>query len=109
MLSQSALNRIEERDQESAVLCDFLGIQKNKRDRFTNWLLGRTADEPCGTERAIFISAQLRHLVAHGALSANRTKKLGLETAFEAAPLILHEIAGGLLEILTHNQPESHE
>ena len=109
MLSQSALNRIEERDQEAAVLCDFLGIQKNKRDRFINWLLGRTADEPCGTEGAVFISAQLRHLVAHGALSADRTKQLGLETAFEAAPLILHEIAGGLLEILTHNQPESHE
>lgn len=103
MLSQSALNRIEERDQEAAALCDFLGIQKNKRDRFTNWLLGRTADEPCGTEGAVFISAQLRHLVAHGALSADRTKQLGLETAFEAAPLILHEIAGGLLEILIQN------
>lgn len=103
MLSQSALNRIEERDQEAAALCDFLGIQKNKRDRFTNWRLGRTADEPCGTEGAVFISAQLRHLVAHGALSADRTKQLGLETAFEAAPLILHEIAGGLLEILIQN------
>ena len=108
VLTQRALDRIEERDHEAADLCDFLGIQKNKRDRLADWLLGRAADEPCGTERAVFISAQLRHLVAHGALSADRTKRLGLETAFEAVPLILHEIAGRLLEILTpnHNQPQ---
>jgi hypothetical protein len=102
------MDHIEERDKDGGKLFDFLGIQKSKRDRFHNWLLGRTADEPCGSERAVFISAQLRHLVAHGALSADRTKKLGLETAFEAAPLILHEIAGSLLEILIqdHNQTQ---
>lgn len=104
VLTQRALERIEARDNEAAKLCDFLGIQKTKRDRFTDWLLGRTTDEPCGTERALFISAQLRHLVAHGALSADRTKKLGLETAFEYAPLLLQEIAGGLIEILIKNQ-----
>jgi hypothetical protein len=103
ILTQQAIDYIEERDKDGGKLFDFLGIQKSKRDRFHNWLLGGVADEPCGTERAVFISAQLRHLVAHGALSADRTKKLGLETAFEAAPLILHEIAGGLLEILIQN------
>jgi hypothetical protein len=103
VLTQRALDHIEQSDPTAGKLFDFLDIQKNKRDRFHDWLLGRTADEPCGTERAVFISAQLRHMVAHGALSADRTKKLGLETAFESAPLILHEIAGGLLEILTQN------
>jgi hypothetical protein len=109
VLTQRALDHIEEHDKDGGKLFDFLDIQKNKRDRFHHWLLGRTADEPCCSERAVFISAQLRHLVAHGALSADRTKKLGLETAFEAAPLILHEIAGGLLEILTQNysQPQN--
>lgn len=102
--SQRALDRIEQSDPAAGNLFDFLDIKKNKRDRFRDWLLGGTDDEPCATERAVFISAQLRHLVAHGALSADRTKKLGLETAFEAAPLILHEIAGDLLKILIQHQ-----
>lgn len=106
VLTQRALERIEERDQEAADLCGFLGIHKNKCNRFSAWLLGRTSDEPCATERAVFISAQLRHLVAHGALSADRTKKLGLETAFEAAPSLLDEIAGRLLEILLNSKNE---
>jgi len=109
VLTQRTLDRIEERDQEAADLCEFLGIQKNKRDRFSDWLLGRAADEPCGTERAVFISAQLRHLVAHGALSAVRTKRLGLETAFEAAPLLLHEVAGRLLNTMEYTPDRSAE
>jgi hypothetical protein len=106
ILTQQAIDHIEERDKDVGKLFDFLGIQKSKRARFHNWLLGGVSDEPCGTERAVFISAQLRHLVAHGALSADRTKKLGLETAFEAAPLILHEIARGLLEILIQDNSQ---
>ena len=99
ILTQRALDHIEKRDKDGGKLFDFLGLRKSKRDRFHNWLLGMAAEEPCVIERAIFISAQLRHLGAHGALSAGRTKKLGLEKTFEAAPLIIHEITGGLLGI----------
>ncbi len=40
----------------------------------------------CETYRSIFIIAQLRHPIAHGALSADRAVKLGLVPSFDAGP-----------------------
>lgn len=106
VLTQRAMDRIEERGAEAGELCEFLGIHPSKRKRFAKWLLGMTIEETRGNELSLFIIAQLRHLVAHGALSADRTKQLGLQASFEAAPLLLDEITGSLLGILTHPKPE---
>jgi hypothetical protein len=44
---------------------------------------------------------QLRHLVANGALSADRASKLGLVPCFDAAPLVLHEVPDPLCNYLS--------
>lgn len=100
VLSQRAMDRIEERQTAADELCDFLGVKKSKRGRFTTWMLGRTADEQCVNDRDLFIIAQLRHLVAHGAPSADRASKLGLVPCFSSSPQILHELSCALLQEL---------
>ena len=100
VLSQRAMDRIEERQTAADELCDFLGVWKSKRGRFTTWLLGHTADKQCVNDRDLFIIAQVRHLVAHGALSEDRASKLGLVPCFDAAPLVLHEVAGAFVQAL---------
>ena len=108
VLSQRALDRIEERESAADELCDFLGVNEKKQKRFIQWLLGEVADDECNNERSLFIIAQLRHLVAHGALSADRANKLGLAPCFAAAPPILYEVTGFILQTLI-SKPHNHE
>lgn len=104
VLNQRELERIERREASVNELCDFLGVRQQLRRRFTTWLLGHSIEGECETSRSIFIIAQLRHLVAHGALSADRTVKLGLVPCFDAGPSVLNEVAGLFLQSLIFNE-----
>lgn len=97
VLSQREMDRIERRKTAADELCDFLGVRMQVRHRFTSWLLGHSLEDECDTTRSIFIIGQLRNLVAHGALSADRTAKLGLVSCFEAGPVVLDEIIKAFL------------
>lgn len=92
VLSQSAMDHIETRESAVDELCEFLGINANKRKDFSGWLLGKPEEVKCKNKRNLFIIAQHRHLVAHGALSVKQANKHGLAPCFEAAPQVLHEI-----------------
>jgi hypothetical protein len=105
VLSRREMERIERREAAADELREFLGVREKLRNRFTAWLLGHPAEDECKTARTIFIIAQLRHLIAHGALSADRADKLGLVPCFDAAPSVLHEVAGAFLNILISNPP----
>lgn len=100
VLSQSAMDHIDARESAVDELCDFLGIRSKKRKDYSDWLLGKSVEVKCENSRTLSIIAQLRHLVAHGALSADRANKLGLVLSFSVAPAILHEVAGAILKTL---------
>ncbi|MCF7673710.1 MAG: hypothetical protein K9N23_01370 [Akkermansiaceae bacterium] len=104
VLSQREMERIERREAAADELCEFLGVREPLRNRFTAWLLGHQLDGECDTARSLFIIAQLRHLAAHGALSADRAGKLGLAPGFSAVPPVLHEMTGALPPTLFPNQ-----
>lgn len=93
VLSQRAMDHLEERQEHVESLCEFLGINKPQRARFTKWLMGEIPDDACDNARSLMICKQLRHLVAHGALSADRARKLGLTPCYTVAPELLHEVA----------------
>lgn len=92
VLSQRAMDHLHERQEHVDSLCEFLSIRMNQRGRFTKWLMGQLNEDECGNGRSLMICAQLRHLVAHGALSADRARKLGLTPCYAAAPELLHEV-----------------
>ena len=60
--------------------------------------MGKVGKNECDNIHALMICAQLRHLVAHGALSADRARKLGLTACYSAAPALLNEVAANYLE-----------
>lgn len=100
ILSQRAMNNLEERQENIESLCEFLNIHKNQRERFTNWLMGHVTQGGDDLMRTLMICAQLRHLVAHGALSADRSRKLGLIHSYSQAPDFLGEVALGYTSAL---------
>ena len=58
----------------------------------------------------MLIIVKLRHLVAHGALSADRANKLGLILCCAAAPSILHEVTGTIKQtLISKPQTKHHE
>jgi hypothetical protein len=104
VLSQREMDRIERRKTAADELCDFLGVRMQVRHRFTSWLLGHSLEDECDTTRSIFIIGQLRNLVAHGALSADRTSKLGLVSCFKSGPVVLDEIIKTFLQTIIFNK-----
>jgi hypothetical protein len=104
VLSQREMDRIEQRKTAANELCDFLGVRLQVRHRFTTWLLGHPVGAESDTTRSIFIIAQLRNLVAHGALSADRASKLGLVSCFESGPVVLDEIIKTFLQTIIFNK-----
>lgn len=88
ILKGRALKRAEEEDPQGDQLADFLEINKSRREAFMSWLHGAhvSMSEPA---LAILVFAQLRHLTAHGALSAHRAHELGLDGALKVGPQIL--------------------
>lgn len=98
ILKGKALQRAESEDPRGEQLAEFLEVNKSRREAFISWLHGEDLSTLSHAALTILVLSQLRHLTAHGALSASRAHELGLDQSFKIGPKILSSFAVRLID-----------
>jgi len=89
---------------KEAYLSGFLGLENGDRKVFQAWFVDAQAIETW--EGAVLLAKALRNMTAHGALSATKTKELGLKAAMEEATEILRQLVlGAIARLARHDEP----
>lgn len=86
---------IAETGTKETYLSDFLGLRAGDRKVFQAWFVDGQAIETW--EGAVLLAKALRNMTAHGALSATKTKNLGLKAAMEEATEVLRQLGLGAI------------
>jgi hypothetical protein len=92
---------IAETGTKETYLLNFLGMENGDRKVFQSWFVDGQAIETW--EGAALLAKALRNMTAHGALSATKTKELGLKSAMEAATEVLSKLVLGAIERLAES------